>query len=221
VEIEEKSWAKELGDELKKDYMVKLDRYIRTQRALKRPIYPSADHVFQALELTPLNKVRVVLLGQDPYHGPGQAHGLSFSVQKGTEFPPSLKNIFKELADDQGIEPRSGDLTPWANQGVLLLNTVLTVEEGKPNSHRNQGWEKFTDKIIEVVNSKTKGVVFILWGNHAQIKEKNIDLEKHTIIKAPHPSPLSCYRGFFGSRPFTKVNTFLKARGEKAIDWTL
>lgn len=179
-------------------------------------------HVYEALELTPYEEVKVVILGQDPYHGVNQAHGLSFSVQPGVKTPPSLVNIYKELKNDLGIEPVShGNLVTWAKQGVLLLNTVLTVREGQAYSHRGKGWEQLTDAIIEKLNERDKPIVFILWGKPAQEKMKMIDKSRHIIITAPHPSPLSAHRGFFGSKPFSKTNDALLALGETPIDWQL
>ncbi len=171
---------------------------------------------------TPFEKLKVVLIGQDPYHGRGQAHGLSFSVQDGVPFPPSLQNIFKELKDDVGVEtPKSGSLEKWARQGVLLLNASLTVQEGHPMSHQSIGWERFTDYVIERINEEATGIVFILWGSFAQKKCKMIDESKHFVIKSAHPSPLSCYRGFFGSKPFSKTNEILRKIGKEEIDWSL
>ncbi len=185
-----------------------------------KTIFPPHDHIFEALKLTPYSNVKVVIMGQDPYHGVGEAHGLSFSVQKGVKVPPSLQNIYKELYDDLGIPPRSdGDLTGWAKEGVLLLNAVLTVVKDTPASHRKLGWELFTDYIIKLVNQKDTPVVFILWGNFAKEKAKLITNPIHHIITSPHPSPFSARYGFFGSRPFSKTNEFLKKDGLKEIDW--
>ncbi len=185
-------------------------------------IHPDMYHIFSALELTPRSEVKVVLLGQDPYHGTNQAHGLSFSVKSPTEPPPSLKNIYKELRDDMGIlTPAHGDLTTWARRGVLLLNAVLTVRHAQANSHRNKGWEFFTDAVIRSVNAKEDPVVFVLWGRNAQEKEALITNPRHLILKAPHPSPLSAFAGFFGSRPFSKINDFLEQQGRGPIDWRL
>lgn len=188
---------------------------------LTKTIYPPRNYIFNALKLTPFKDVRVVIMGQDPYHGEGEAHGLSFSVQKGIKVPPSLQNIYKELYDDLGIPPRKdGDLTGWAKEGVLLLNAVLTVEKDKPASHRNLGWERLTDYIIKLVNQKEEPVVFILWGNFAKEKQKYITNPIHYIITSPHPSPFSARYGFFGSKPFSKTNNFLKSKGLKEIDWS-
>lgn len=187
-----------------------------------KTIFPPKDYVFNALKLTPYNNVKVVIVGQDPYHGVGEAHGLSFSVQKGIKIPPSLQNIYKELNDDLKIPPKdNGDLTNWAKEGVLLLNAVLTVEKDKAASHRNLGWELFTDYIIKLVNAKQTPVVFILWGNFAKEKKKLITNSKHLVLTSPHPSPFSAYSGFFGSKPFSKTNEFLIRTGQKPIDWSL
>lgn len=187
-----------------------------------KTIFPPKDYVFNALKLTPYNNVKVVIVGQDPYHGVGEAHGLSFSVQKGIKIPPSLQNIYKELNDDLKIPPKdNGDLTNWAKEGVLLLNAVLTVEKDKAASHRNLGWELFTDYIIKLVNAKDTPVVFILWGNFAKEKKKLITNSKHLVLSSPHPSPFSAYSGFFGSKPFSKTNEFLVKTGQKPIDWSL
>ena len=187
-----------------------------------KTIFPPKDYVFNALKLTPYNNVKVVIVGQDPYHGVGEAHGLSFSVQKGIKIPPSLQNIYKELNDDLKIPPKdNGDLTNWAKEGVLLLNAVLTVEKDKAASHRNLGWELFTDYIIKLVNAKDTPVVFILGGNFAKEKKKLITNSKHLVLTSPHPSPFSAYSGFFGSKPFSKTNEFLVKTGQKPIDWSL
>lgn len=188
----------------------------------KKTIFPPKDHIFNALKLTPYKDVKVVIVGQDPYHGVGEAHGLSFSVQKGIKVPPSLKNIYKELQSDLGITPpENGDLTKWAKQGVLLLNAVLTVEKDKPASHRNLGWERLTDYIIKTLNNKTTPVVFILWGNFAKEKKELITNPNHLIITSPHPSPFSANHGFFGSKPFSKTNAFLQKNNIKPIEWDL
>lgn len=182
-------------------------------------IYPSKDDLFNALKLTPYNSVKAVIVGQDPYHGEGEAHGLSFSVKDSIKTPPSLRNIFKELDNDLGIKRSSTDLTDWATQGVLLLNSILTVEKDKPASHKSLGWETFTDEIIKSLNNKDTSVVFILWGNNAIKKESLITNKKHLIIKSPHPSPFSARSGFFNSKPFSKTNNFLKINGLKEINW--
>jgi len=189
---------------------------------IPKPHYPSTKNIFKALELTPFNKIKVVILGQDPYHGENQANGLAFSVHKDIRIPPSLRNIYKELNTDLGIEiPKHGDLTKWALEGVLLLNSILTVEPHKPASYRNIGWEEYTDEIIQSINNKKENVVFILWGNYAQEKGKYIDEDRHLVIKSSHPSPFSARKGFFGSKPFSKCNNYLKERGIKEIDWRL
>ena len=213
------TWNEILAEEMKKDYYQELQAFVQKRRAEVR-VFPEEKNVFNALELTPFESVKVVILGQDPYHGFGQAHGLSFSVQKGTPLPPSLKNIYKELQEDIGGEfPTEGDLSHWAKQGVLLLNTVLTVEEGNANSHKGMGWETLTNRLIESLNELNHPVIFILWGKPAQEKEKLITNPSHVILKAPHPSPLSAYRGFFGSKPFSRVNDILIQQGQTPICW--
>ena len=213
------TWNEILAEEIQKDYYQKLQAFVQKRRAEVR-VFPEEKNVFNALELTPFESVKVVILGQDPYHGFGQAHGLSFSVQKGIPLPPSLKNIYKELQEDIGGEfPTEGDLTHWAKQGVLLLNTVLTVEEGNANSHKGMGWERLTNRLIESLNELKHPVIFILWGKPAQDKEKLITNPNHVILKAPHPSPLSAYRGFFGSKPFSRVNDILMQQGQSPIRW--
>ncbi|MGM0109039.1 uracil-DNA glycosylase [Enterococcus sp. AZ172] len=215
------SWQEVLADEFEKDYYQQLRIFLKNEYATQK-IHPDMYHVYEALELTPYEEVKVVILGQDPYHGVNQAHGLSFSVQPGVKTPPSLVNIYKELKNDLGIEPVShGNLVTWAKQGVLLLNTVLTVREGQAYSHRGKGWEQLTDAIIEKLNERDKPIVFILWGKPAQEKMKMIDKSRHIIITAPHPSSLSAHRGFFGSKPFSKTNDALLALGETPIDWQL
>lgn len=185
-------------------------------------VFPRGEHIFNAFNSTPFDKVKVVILGQDPYHGEGQAHGLSFSVQQGTPVPPSLKNIFKELIDDIGCPyPKSGDLSAWAKDGVLLLNTLLTVRSGEPFSHKERGWERFTDQVIRILSERREHLVFILWGAPAGKKSILIDENKHLILKAPHPSPLSSHRGFFGSKPFSKANRYLTRFGIEPIEWKL
>lgn len=185
-------------------------------------VYPEPNDIYNALHYTSYESVKVVILGQDPYHGPGQAHGLSFSVQPGVNPPPSLKNIFIELQNDIGADiPNHGSLVSWAKQGVLLLNTVLTVRRGQANSHKGKGWEQLTDSIIDVLNKRDKPVVFILWGRHAQMKKERIDTSKHFIIQSPHPSPFSARNGFFGSRPFSRANQYLEQIGDEPIDWSL
>ena len=214
------TWNKILKEEMQKDYYQELQAFVQKRRAEVR-VFPEEKNVFNALELTPFESVKVVILGQDPYHGFGQAHGLSFSVQKGIPLPPSLKNIYKELQEDIGEDlPTEGDLSHWAKQGVLLLNTVLTVEEGNANSHKGKGWERLTNRLIESLNELKHPVIFILWGKPAQDKEKLITNPNHVILKAPHPSPLSAYRGFFGSKPFSRVNDILIQQGQTPIRWT-
>lgn len=214
------TWNEILAEEMKKEYYQELQTFVQKRRQEVR-VFPEENNVFNALELTPFESVKVVILGQDPYHGFGQAHGLSFSVQKGTPLPPSLKNIYKELQEDIGGElPTEGDLSHWAKQGVLLLNSVLTVEEGNANSHKGMGWETLTNRLIDSLNELEHPVIFILWGKPAQDKEKLITNPNHVILKAPHPSPLSAYRGFFGSKPFSKVNDILIQRGQTPIRWT-
>ena len=213
------TWNEILAEEKQKEYYQQLQAFVQKRRQEVR-VFPEEKNVFKALELTPFESVKVVILGQDPYHGFGQAHGLSFSVQKGTSLPPSLKNIYKELQEDIGGErPTEGDLSHWAKQGVLLLNTVLTVEEGNANSHKGMGWETLTNRLIESLNELKHPVIFILWGKPAQDKEKLITNPNHVILKAPHPSPLSAYRGFFGSKPFSKVNDILIQQGQTPICW--
>jgi uracil-DNA glycosylase len=216
------SWLDPLRSEFEQPYMRELKQFLLSERQRGRTIFPRAPNWFRALDLTPLDKVRVVILGQDPYHGPGQAHGLCFSVPPGVRPPPSLVNIFKELRSDLGIEPSPhGFLEHWANQGVLLLNSVLTVETGQAASHRERGWERFTDAVVRLVNEKTDPVVFLLWGSYAQKKAAFVDTSRHLILKAPHPSPLSAHSGFLGCRHFSKANAFLEERGFAPIDWAL
>ncbi len=215
------SWKKLLEDEFKKDYTIKLQEFLISEYKSKI-IYPDKDDIFNALHYTDYKDIKVVILGQDPYHGPNQAHGLSFSVKPGIPTPPSLVNIFKELKEDVGCTiPNNGYLKKWADQGVLLLNTVLTVVGGQANSHKNMGWETFTDKVIELLNHRENPIVFILWGSNAQSKIKMITNPNHYIIKSVHPSPLSSYRGFFGSKPFSKANEFLVSKGKEPIDWQI
>lgn len=214
-------WAAELEAEFAKPYYMKLREFL-AEEYRTRTIYPDMHDIFNALHHTPLADTKVVILGQDPYHGPGQAHGLSFSVQAGVAAPPSLQNMFKELRDDLGCRiPNNGHLLKWAQQGVLLLNTVLTVRAHEANSHKGKGWESFTDRVIETVNRKDETVVFLLWGSHAQKKAELITNPKHRIVRSPHPSPLSAHRGFFGSRPFSKANQYLGEAGLAPIDWQL
>ena len=215
------SWLEVLGDEFGKPYMVGLKKFLKDEKDAGNNIYPKGPDIFNAFNITPFSEVKVVILGQDPYHGEFQAHGLSFSVQKGITPPPSLKNIYKELVTDiPGFYiPNHGDLTAWAKQGVLLLNASLTVRANTPGSHQKKGWEEFTDHVIKTISDKKEGVVFILWGAFAQAKAELIDKTKHHIIKSPHPSPFSADRGFFGSKPFSKTNEILINKGKKPIDW--
>jgi uracil-DNA glycosylase len=216
------SWLEPLRGEFAQDYMADLKRFLLSEKQQGKRIFPKGSEWFRALDLTPLDQVRVVILGQDPYHGPGQAHGLCFSVKPEVQAPPSLVNIFKELESDLGIRAaRHGFLEHWAKQGVLLLNSVLTVEMGRAASHRERGWERFTDAIIREVNARSEPVVFMLWGSYAQKKAGFVDTSKHLVLKASHPSPLSAHSGFFGCRHFSKANAFLEARGLAAIDWAL
>lgn len=218
----EPGWRESLGGEFGEDYMAELKRFLLAERDKGKRIFPKGSEWFRALDLTPLEDVRVVILGQDPYHGAGQAHGLCFSVRHGVQPPPSLINIFKELRSDLGITPaRHGFLEHWAEQGVLLLNSVLTVEMGRAASHREKGWERFTDAIIREVNAKAEPVVFMLWGSYAQKKAAFVDTSRHLVLKAPHPSPLSAHSGFFGCRHFSKANAFLESHGRPPIDWAL
>lgn len=221
MEIFHNDWAACLDEELKKPYYQELRRCLIDEYQRGR-VYPDMYDIFNALHYTPYAAVKVVILGQDPYHGPGQAHGLSFSVQPGVAPPPSLLNIFKELQTDMGCRiPNNGCLKPWAQQGVLLLNTVLTVRAHQANSHRGRGWETFTDKIIALLNGREKPLAFILWGGPARKKKSMIDASRHFIVESAHPSPLSAAYGFFGSRPFSKVNAFLESVGEAPVDWQL
>ena len=218
----EASWKKELMVELGKDYMKSLFEYLRAEKKINKIIYPRSQEIFRALDLTPFDNVRAVILGQDPYHGDSQAHGLSFSVQHGTPIPPSLKNIFKELKSDLRMtEPSHGNLENWSRQGVLLLNSILTVEKGKPASHSKKGWERFTDEVVRKLNSRKQNIVYILWGKKAQEKCKFLDTEQNCVISSPHPSPFSAKTGFFGSQPFSKTNQYLKKHNIKQIDWVL
>lgn len=216
------SWKKVLIDEFDKDYMVRLREFLRQEKQQGKVIFPRGDEYFKAFDTTPFEKVKVVILGQDPYHGPRQAHGLCFSVQKGVAFPPSLLNIFKEIHADLGLPiPTHGCLTHWAEQGVLLLNSVLTVEQGRAAAHQGKGWEQFTDRVIRELAEQREGVVFMLWGSYAIKKGQFIDRKRHLVLTAPHPSPLSAHRGFLGCKHFSQANAFLQSRGEKPIDWTV
>lgn len=215
------SWQAVVGEEFEKPYFQDLIQFVEAERK-NHKIFPPEDDVFSAFQLTPFEDVKVFLLGQDPYHGTGQAHGLCFSVRPGVEPPPSLNNMFKELEADIGCKrPNHGYLVSWAKQGVLLLNAVLTVRAGQANSHKDKGWERFTDAVIQKVNEKEKPVVFVLWGGYAKKKKKLIDEARHWIIQSAHPSPLSANRGFFGSRPFSAINTALQQAGREPIDWQL
>lgn len=216
------SWKAPLLPEFNSEYMAALKAFLKAEKAAGKTIYPKASEWFRALDLTSLDKVRVVILGQDPYHGPGQAHGLCFSVKTGVRPPPSLLNIYKELESDLCISrPRHGFLEHWAEQGVLLLNSVLTVEMAKAASHRGKGWERFTDAVVRLVNGKAEPVVFMLWGAYAQKKAAFVDTSCHLVLKAAHPSPLSAHNGFLGCRHFSQCNAFLNETGQQPIDWTL
>ncbi len=216
----EPSWKSHLQEEFNKEYMQNLGAFLLNEREAGKVIYPKGSEYFRAMELTPFDQVKVVVLGQDPYHGPGQAHGLCFSVRPDVRTPPSLVNMYKELNADLGIPPAShGCLESWAKQGVLLLNSVLTVEHKQAASHQKRGWEQFTDKVIHELNAKREGLVFILWGSYAQRKGSFIDHTRHLVLKAVHPSPLSAHRGFFGSKPFSQTNSYLESRGLFPIDW--
>jgi uracil-DNA glycosylase len=219
----EASWLEVLKDEFDKDYMVQLREFLAKEKQAGHKIYPKGSDIFNAFDKTPFTNLKVVILGQDPYHGEHQAHGLSFSVLKGVAVPRSLSNIYKELKTDiPGFEiPAHGELTQWAEQGVLLLNATLTVQAGMPGSHQKQGWEEFTDTVIKTISDKKTGIVFILWGAYAQAKAALIDQSKHFIIKSPHPSPFSADRGFFGSKPFSKTNEILVKEGKTPIDWQI
>ena len=215
------SWLEHLKEEFQKEYMLNLKKKLLELKNKKIIFYPQGDKIFNAFNLTPLNNVKVVILGQDPYHGPNQAHGLCFSVPQSVKPPPSLVNIFKELESDTGKKRNyhDGNLEPWARQGVFLLNTTLTVEKSKPLSHRDYGWSEFTDRVISLISNKLENIVFILWGSFAQSKKQLIDSNKHLILTAPHPSPLSAHRGFFGSRPFSKTNNFLHSKQIDMVNW--
>ena len=216
------SWKAPLLPEFQADYMVDLRAFLMAEKAAGKQIFPKGGEWFRALELTPLHQIRVLILGQDPYHGPGQAHGLCFSVKPGVRPPPSLVNIYKELQSDLGIpRPKHGFLEHWAEQGVLLLNSVLTVEMAKAASHQKKGWERFTDAVIRLVNAKDEPVVFMLWGAYAQKKAAFVDTDKHLVLKAAHPSPLSAHNGFLGCRHFSRCNAFLESKGLAPIDWAL
>jgi uracil-DNA glycosylase len=216
------SWQAVIGDELCKPYMQKLRDFLKQEKAVGRVIYPPNPLIFSAFNHTPFDKVRVVIIGQDPYHGPDQAHGLSFSVPLGVKPPPSLVNIFKEISTDIGIKMTGcGDLSPWAKQGVLLLNATLTVEQAKAGSHQKKGWEQFTDAAINALNAHRSGLAFVLWGSYAQKKGSTIDHSKHLVLQSVHPSPLSAHRGFFGNHQFSQINAYLTAQGQAPINWQL
>jgi len=216
----ESSWKEVLASEFEQDYFKDLIQFVKEEYALG-PCYPRGSKIFAAFDHCPIDKVKVVILGQDPYHGPGQANGLCFSVFDGIAHPPSLRNIYKELSGDLGVRtPESGDLSRWADQGVLMINATLTVRAGEAGSHQGKGWEQFTDAVVSAVDKYLEGVVFVLWGSYAQKKGFHINREKHHCIIAPHPSPLSAYRGFFGSKPFSTINSLLENQGSKSINWT-
>ncbi|MCY4427990.1 MAG: uracil-DNA glycosylase [Halieaceae bacterium] len=216
----EDSWLKALGNEFEQEYMRQLRSFLQAEKAARRVIYPPGPQIFNAFKHTPLPSVKVIILGQDPYHGPGQAHGLCFSVPEGIDIPPSLQNIYRELEQDLGVPaPRHGCLTSWAEQGVLLLNSVLSVRRGQAASHQGRGWEQFTDRVIAEINQQRQGAVFMLWGSYAQRKGAMVDAGKHLLLKAPHPSPLSAHRGFFGCRHFSRANDYLQQQGQTPVNW--
>lgn len=218
----EASWLRELAGEFEKDYMQSLKAFLKAEYAAGKTIFPAGGEYFAALDTTPIHDVKVVVIGQDPYHGPGQAHGLSFSVKPGVKVPPSLVNIFKEQEEDLAIkQPDNGYLLPWAQQGVLMLNAVLTVQAHSAGSHQGKGWETFTDAVVDTLNQKREGLVFMLWGSYAQKKGAKIDRDRHLVLSGPHPSPLSAYRGFFGCKHFSKANEYLTANGQAPINWQL
>ncbi|SDR78918.1 Uracil-DNA glycosylase [Halopseudomonas litoralis] len=215
-------WEQALGDELDQPYMQQLRDFLLAEKAVDKVIYPPGPLIFNALNTTPLNKIKVVIIGQDPYHGPGQAHGLSFSVQPGVRTPPSLQNIFKEIQRDLKYPiPAHGDLRYWAEQGVLLLNAVLTVPQGQAGGHANRGWERFTSRVIDILNTRCEHLIFMLWGNYAQKKGAQIDSSRHLVLKSVHPSPLSAHRGFIGCGHFSAANAYLLEQGREPIDWRL
>lgn len=217
----EASWKQVLNNEFEKDYFIKLTEFVKNEYATKT-IYPPKSQIFSAFDYTSFDDVKVVIIGQDPYHGEGQANGLSFSVADGVKIPPSLRNIYKELKTDLGIEDsNSGNLDAWAKQGVLLLNATLTVEAANAGSHQNKGWEDFTDAVIKLLSEEKENLVFVLWGSYAQKKGKKINREKHFVIESAHPSPLSVYRGFWDSKPFSKTNEYLKSKNVQEIDWKI
>lgn len=216
----EESWKQLLLPEFEQAYMQELSTFLRQEKAAGKVVYPAGDDIFNALNTTPFDKVKVVILGQDPYHGPGQAHGLCFSVKPGVALPPSLKNIYREIAADLNIPPaRSGYLQCWAQQGVLLLNAVLTVQAGNAASHQGKGWERFTDRVVALLNEQREHLVFLLWGSYAQRKGAIIDRSRHLVLESPHPSPLSASRGFFGNHHFSRANAYLQSHQQTPIDW--
>ena len=218
----EPTWLEVLGEEFDQPYMAQLKEFLVSQKSAGKTIYPAGSNWFSAFNSTPFDQVKVVILGQDPYHGPNQAHGLCFSVLPGVAIPPSLRNMYQELHSDLGISPPNhGCLTQWAEQGVLLLNATLTVEQGNAGAHQGQGWEQFTDRAVQVLNEQREGLIFLLWGSYAQKKGALIDTTKHRVLKAPHPSPLSAYRGFFGCKHFSMTNQYLNEQGLAPIDWQL
>jgi len=218
----DRSWLEVMADEFEKSYMNDLRQFLIDEKQNGKIIFPPGQQIFHALDATPFDKVKVVILGQDPYHGEGQAHGLCFSVQDGVKPPPSLVNIYKEMETDLGLTPPGhGNLNSWADQGVLLLNAVLTVEAHQAGSHQGRGWENFTDRVIRELETRRENLVFILWGGYARKKGNFIRKDRHLVIEGPHPSPLSSYRGFFGSRPFSKTNAYLEETGQESIDWKL
>jgi len=218
----EASWKSRLADEFAQPYMERLRAFLLERKRGGATVYPPGKLIFNALDSTPFDRVKVVIIGQDPYHGPGQAHGLCFSVPEGIEPPPSLLNIYREIEDDVGgRRPPNGNLQSWAEQGVLLLNAVLTVERGRAAAHQGKGWERFTDRIVDELNRSADGLVFMLWGSYAQRKGAAIDTRRHLVLKAPHPSPLSAHRGFFGCRHFSRANEYLQRHGKRPIDWSV
>lgn len=217
-----RGWSEQLAAEFQQPYMQDLAGFLASEEGAGKVLFPASQHCFNALNSTPLDRVSVVILGQDPYHGPGQAHGLCFSVRPDVPPPPSLVNIFKELQEDVGIAlPEHGCLQSWAEQGVLLLNSVLTVEQGQAAAHQGRGWETFTDRVIELINREREGVVFLLWGSYARKKGAKIDRQRHLVLEGPHPSPLSAYRGFFGCKHFSRANQWLQQKGQRPVEWSL
>lgn len=216
------SWMQHLGQEFEKDYMLNLKAFLQDELKNQKSIYPHGSEMFSAFNLTPLDQVKVIIIGQDPYHGLNQAHGLCFSVKPGIRVPPSLKNIYKELKSDLNLDmPNHGFLESWAKNGVLMLNNVLTVEHGQAASHKGKGWEIFTDKVVDILNNECQNLVFLLWGSHAQKKATNVDRNKHLVLECTHPSPFSAHRGFLGSKHFSKTNDYLINAGVEAVDWSL